>query len=140
MGVKGAKEVLTNLRQLEAKKRQARRQALVRIGTKIKADAISLTPVDTGNLRQSAYKFTEKDKFVQIGYTAEYAPWVHEMTTQALKGEPRADFGVTREGVGFGGGSGEGFYWDSGEPKFLDKAAKQNAKFIMDELAKAMKV
>lgn len=127
MGVKGANEVLTNLRQLEAKKRNARRKALTRIGLKVKADSISLTPVDTGNLRQSAYTEVDRDVKVTIGYTAAYAPFVHE-AMEKLRGAPRTS------------GTGKGFYWDGGENKFLDKAVKRNAKFIMDELAKAMKV
>lgn len=128
MAIRGVKQVLANLDQLQARKRTARRAALTRIGLKIKGDSLRLTPVDTGNLRSSSYTFVDRDQSVQIGYTSAYAPFVHENMEQSMKGQPRTS------------GTGKGFYWETGEPKFLEKAAKNNAAFILAELAKAMKV
>lgn len=102
--------------------------ALMQVGHFVKDESNALAPVDTGMLRNSAYVEMEDDRTVQVGYTAEYAAAVHEMTTQKLKGKPRADFGVTREGVGFGGGTGRGTYWETGEPKFLEKAIKKTSE------------
>lgn len=48
----------------------------------VKADALKETPVDTGNLRQSAYTevFDSPEGYsAVIGYTASYAPYVHEI-------------------------------------------------------------
>ena len=104
----------------------------------IKGESQQLTPVDFGVLRASAYYSTDINYGYargRVGYTAEYAPWVHEMPMK-LKGEPRADFGTTRSGVSFGGGSSKGYYWDSGENKFLEKAISRNTKTIIRLIAK----
>lgn len=88
-----------------------------------------LTPVDTGNLINSRYRpvieHTKGRVSGRIGYTASYAAAVHNAPGK-LKGQPRANFGVTRAGMGFGGGTGVGEYWDPmGEPKFLEKGFEQ---------------
>lgn len=87
------------------------------------------TPVDTSNLLNSRYQpqvTATKGKISGVvGYTAEYAAWVHEMSGK-LKGQPRADFGKTRDGVAFGGGTGKGNYWDPhGKPRFLAEAFEE---------------
>lgn len=97
--------------------------------------AVSITPIDRGDLRESA--FTDFEKSIHqisgtIGFNAYYAKWVHQYTGK-LKGQKRAHFGRTREGVEFGGGSLTGNYWDGGEPQFLEKAVMRNHdKFIKD--------
>ncbi len=128
MALKGVGQTIKNLEAWQAKKRTARRAALTRITLKVKGDALPMTPNDTGNLRGSAYTEVQGDKVGRIGYTAAYAPFVHENMEQKLKGQPRTS------------GSKKGSYWDSGEPKFLEKAVKNNAGFILSQLAKAMKV
>lgn len=87
------------------------------------AVASTLTPVDTGALINSQYapQIVVKPREVEghVGYTANYAEWVHE-APGTLKGLPRANFGQTAGGVGFGGGTGVGNYWDpNAEPGFL---------------------
>ena len=80
------------------------------------------TPADTGNLRNSQYRVI--DRYAgglrgRVGYTAAYALYVHQASGK-LKGQPRAHFGKTRDGVEFGGGTGVGNYWDpDGKPQFL---------------------
>lgn len=100
----------------------------------ISAQTVPMIPVDTGFLLNSEYRKVRKvgDGFEgEIGYGAEYAPYVHE-APGTLKGQPRAHFGKTREGVQFGGGTGVGNYWDpDGEPKFLEKGV---TAFVEDEL------
>ena len=91
--------------------------------------AQTMVPIDTGTLANSQYapeiEHKEGQTLGTIGYTAAYAGAVHEMPG-TLKGQPRAHFGVTREGVAFGGGSGVGNYWDpDAEPQFLTKGFKQ---------------
>lgn len=104
----------------------------------IDGNAALLTPVDTSNLINS--RFIEVKKAPdgvrgRMGYTAEYAAAVHEMSGK-LKGQPRADFGVTRSGQAFGGGTGTGSYWDpNAEPEFLRKGA-ENARADIDRVVK----
>ena len=100
----------------------------------ISANTAPMVPIDTSFLLSSEYRKVEKlfDGFVgEIGFGAEYAKWVHEMPG-TLKGQPRANFGKTREGVEFGGGTGKGNYWDpDAEPQFLAKGVEA---FIADDL------
>ena len=126
-------------------------------GLKIMNESQKLAPVDSGNLRASGYvrsasktKTPEKgftgegempnDKVpavgVEIGYYAFYAFNVHEMIGQKLKGKPRENFAKTKEGVDFGGGSGKGTYWDTGQPKFLESVVVRNVKNILEIIKK----
>ncbi|WP_026384708.1 hypothetical protein [Achromobacter xylosoxidans] len=93
------------------------------------AMAAQMTPIDTSNLVNSQYApqidVREGKVSGSVGYTAGYAAAVHEASGK-LKGKPRADFGKTRAGVAFGGGTGKGNYWDpNAEPKFLTKGFDQ---------------
>jgi len=91
----------------------------------VQAKSSAMTPVDTSTLINSMYRKVNKSVkgwTGEFGYGAEYAKWVHEMPG-TLKGKPREDFGTTKDGVSFGGGTGVGNYWDpNGEPQFLKKA------------------
>lgn len=101
------------------------------------AYADMMTPVDTSNLINSRYapQITQTDGKTSgtVGYTANYAAAVHEMPGK-LKGQPRADFGMTsnhsefgpKQRLAFGGGTGVGNYWDpDAEPGFLKKGFEQ---------------
>lgn len=92
------------------------------------ANASSMTPIDQGNLINSQGRKTYPGKNGWEGsvfYGAHYAGLVHKMSGK-LKGKPRADFGRTREGKAFGGGSHDGNYWSpDGEPQFLTKGMEQ---------------
>lgn len=98
-----------------------------------------LTPVDTSLLKNSQYRQVTHvfgATFGRVGYTAAYAAAVNAMSGK-LKGQPRADFGVTRAGVAFGGGTGVGNYWDpGGEPDFLRKGFERDGK---DDIKAAIK-
>lgn len=124
-------------------------------GLKVLALAMKLAPADTGNLRASGYirsamgtvrpdaagyraepgDETGTDRVpeigIELGFSARYSLAVHENVEQKLKGEPRADFGSTRAGVRFGGGTGKGTYWDTGEPKFLEGPILRNWRNII---------
>ncbi|EEY5789820.1 HK97 gp10 family phage protein [Escherichia coli] len=113
-------------------------------------DAAVMTPMDTSNLINSQ----SKDVRVEAGrvtgkliYSAEYALAVHNASGK-LKGQPRADFGMTsnRSDMGpqkpkaFGGGTKQGNYWDPhGEPQFLLKALKKNKDVAYDIFKKELK-
>lgn len=93
------------------------------------AMAAQMTPIDSSNLVNSQYapQIDVKEGKVSgsVGYTASYAAAVHQASGK-LKGKPREDFGKTRAGVAFGGGTGNGNYWDpNAEPKFLTKGFDQ---------------
>lgn len=121
--IQGITELLRSLRDIQAQMAMARRAALTKIGVIIKADAVRKAPVDTGNLRNSAYYEVENDK-VRIGFSAAYAAFVHENIEEKLRGQPRS------------GGTGRGNYWDSGGSKFLENAVKENQDRIIEELKK----
>lgn len=76
------------------------------------AEAAAYTPQHTSNLINSQFKAIDKQgsRIVgRVGYTAEYALWVHEAEGK-LKGQPRP----------FENGKPQGNYWDPrGEPEFL---------------------
>lgn len=90
-----------------------------------------LTPVDTSLLINSQYRQVTHvfgATFGRVGYTAAYAAAVNAASGK-LKGQPRADFGTTRSGTAFGGGTGVGNYWDpGGEPDFLRKGFERDGK------------
>ena len=103
-----------------------------------------MTPIDTSTLinSQTAPQIEVKRGKVKgsIGYTADYAAAVHEASGK-LKGEPRAHFGQTREGVMFGGGTETGRYWDpNAEPEFLKKGFEQLKPAIPALLRKLYRV
>lgn len=75
--ISGLDTVLSNLnREIQGIKDRSM-ASLIRSGLRIQRVSQQRTPVDTGNLRASA--FTRREGFnVQIGYTAAYALFVHE--------------------------------------------------------------
>lgn len=116
----------------------------------VAADAALMTPIDTSNLVNSQFKDVDLSGVRitgKIGYSAAYALYVHNASGK-LKGKPRAHFGKTsnRSAVGpqkpkeFGGGTGQGNYWDpGGEPQFLVKAMNNNKEIIKDIFSKELK-
>lgn len=109
MAIKGLPGVLAALKKAQSDMEKKKRKALNRIGVIVKADAQKMTPVDTANLRGSAYINADGSEKVLIGYTAAYAPYVHENLDA---------------------------YHKVGEAKFLEKAVKMNQDRIVEELAK----
>lgn len=116
----------------------------------IGVDAAVMTPIDTSNLINSQAKDVKAETGGVTGkliYSAKYALAVHNASGK-LKGQPRADFGMTsnRSDVGpqkpkaFGGGTQQGNYWDPhGEPQFLLKALKKNKDVAFDIFKKELK-
>lgn len=108
---------------------RAIQSAMILIG----ARAAYYTPVDTSTLLNSQFREIVANGVLitgRIGYSANYAAYVHEMSGK-LKGLPRADFGKTRAGESFGGGTGKGNYWDPhAEPRFLTKGAEEERDTI----------
>ena len=126
MAVKGAKEVKDAWTKLLGEITNGKAEEAVNAVLIDAAQfAANLTPIDTSNLIGSQFREVKvEDGKVTgtLGYTAEYAAAVHGMKG-TLKGQPRAHFGATGDGTQFGGGTGNGNYWDpNAEPGFLIKA------------------
>lgn len=88
--VMGLNKVLFNLNK-EIKGIQGRSKAgLKAAALKVKADSVRFTPIKSGNLRGSAYvdsgESTLTGPWAEIGYTAFYAPFVHEINKNYLRG------------------------------------------------------
>jgi hypothetical protein len=109
MALKGLSGVLENLKKAQLDLEKKRKTALTRIGIIVKGDAVKNAPIKWGNLRNSAFSDVDGSEKVFIGFTASYAPFVHENLEATFK---------------------------KGGPKFLEKAIQQNQSRIVDELAK----
>lgn len=137
--VKGFDEVMRNLNDQINGIKDRTMAGLLEVGLKIEARSNQRVPIDSSNLIGSSYTRKNQDGSlgVEVGYTAEYAAWVHEMISMRLKGQPRAHFGKTKKGVEFGGGTGKGTYWaPNGEAKFLEKTIRENTDLIVKIIKK----
>lgn len=77
MSLKGVLEVQNTLVAKILEIEGATKKGLLAAGLLIETESIQRTPKDIGNLRSSAYTQPTEDG-VQVGYTADYAPHVHE--------------------------------------------------------------
>lgn len=112
--LQGVDKVLKNLNKELSKIKQVERSRLYSVGLLVKNRSVSITPVKYGNLKGSAYVVMTTDAgrpAVEIGYTASYAPIVHEMP---------ASYNYTKPGTG---------------PKFLEKALKALLRTIVSYLS-----
>ena len=119
-GVKGFDEVMRNLNDQINGIKDRSMAGLLEAGLKIEARSNQRVPREYGNLAGSSYARKAQDggMAVEIGYTAEYALYVHEDLEMSLKGEARP--------------SGLGVYWGpNGENKFLEKTLRENADLIV---------
>lgn len=90
-------------------------------GLVVQGEAQRRVPREYGNLVGSAYtrKAQNDANAVEVGFTAEYAIWVHENREATLKGEERP--------------SGLGVYWGpNGEPGFLANAVRAKMRAIVN--------
>lgn len=103
----------------------------------VKLEAQKLTPVDEGNLKASAYTSVSIGSYGvvgEIGFTAEYAAWVHEMP-MVNEGTARHDRWVDGHYI-----QGKGDYWDpqgQATNKFLEKAFYNNKAIVLEIIQKA---
>lgn len=120
--VKGLDATLKNLRaRLDAVPNLAM-TGLRAGGLVVQRDAQQHVPVEHGPLRQSAFTRPARNdkmvKVVEVGFTAAYAPFVHENLQMILKGKPRP--------------SGKGVYWGpAGEARFLANAVERQKDEIV---------
>jgi hypothetical protein len=103
---------LNNVRNKTAAKGKKVEQAIKKCGLLLQTTSQKMVPVNYGVLKASAFtSFSGSgwDTKVQIGYTAYYALFVHEMVEMKLAGKPRPH--------------GRGRYWDpqgKAQAKFLE--------------------
>ena len=116
MAIKGLNNVLTNLNREIKKIEGATLKGLLAAGTFIKGESQEITPVEFGVLNNSAFSKQSGLMSVTIGYTAEYAPFVHEFPST---------FNYTKPDTG---------------NKFLEKAVKNNAPQILKIIQKRAKI
>lgn len=123
--VKGVRQVQQNLNKEIAAIKGRTVGGLLAAGLIIQADAQRRVPVEYGKLRQFAFtrKAQNNPQAVEVGFSADYAVYVHENLQQKLKGKPRP--------------SGLGVYWGpQGEPKFLERAANAKRDEVVDAVRK----
>jgi hypothetical protein len=90
--VNGVREILVNLDIKQALLLKKFEEGLVKAGLYLQKVSQEKVPVEFGNLKASAYtrkKNSGAKTEVYVGYTAEYALWVHEKVGMKLKGKPR---------------------------------------------------
>lgn len=126
--VSGINDILKNLNKEIEQIEGNTRKGLSKVGLFVKAEAVERAPVEFGTLRNSAFSQVSPNTFrghpvATIGFTAKYAPYVHEAPMK-LKGQPRP----SRKGIK----ANSGVYWQGGENKFLEKAVKLNIPEILD--------
>jgi hypothetical protein len=115
--IEGLDDLNRQLRKIAKEAPEAVHRAAFAGALVVQGEAQKKAPVEYGNLRASAY--TQKIPLgAEVGFTAEYALWVHENMEEKLRGEPRP--------------SGLGDYWNPGESKFLEKAVNENLGKIQD--------
>lgn len=124
--MKGLEQTLKNLNKKVVAIKGVTVDGLLAGGLIVQGDAQRHVPVEYGVLRQSAYtrKVRGGDSpLVEVGFSAEYAPWVHENLAMAWKGRPRR--------------SGKGVYWGpQGEARFLANAVERQTDRVVEVVAK----
>lgn len=121
--VSGVDGIVGNLRLWGEKLFKGTNQGLLLAGMRLQRESQRLVPVETGNLKASAYTKVTRQGFqltVQVGYTAAYASFVHEAVGMVLKGQPRP--------------SGRGRFWDPqgiAQAKFLEEPARRLSPDLM---------
>jgi hypothetical protein len=120
----GIEQVLRNLNHEVGRIKWRTMTGLMEAGLKVQGSAQGKVPIDTGNLRASAFtrKHETKPLAVVVGFTSAYAVFVHENLEQKLKGQPRRS------------GTRKGRYWDPqgrAGPKFLQRAVGENTRKIV---------
>lgn len=76
--VTGLNKVLGNMGRQSSEILAKQKRALKKGGLFVQRESMKLVPVRTGNLRGSAFTRQDGDNDVLVGYTANYAVFVHE--------------------------------------------------------------
>lgn len=117
MALTGLGDVIRNLNLAIAKIEGGSVRGLKKAALFIEGESNETVPQDKGILINSSFSQVDPQlKRARIGYTAKYAPFVHEMP---------ASFNYTKPGTG---------------PKFLQKAIAENQSSILSIIAKEAKI
>ncbi len=119
MAVRGLPAVLKNLNRQIAKIEGRTGKGLLAAALFVKGEAQEITPQKTGVLINSAFAssaMVNKQPVARVGYTAKYAPFVHEMPESNNFTKP-----------------------DTG-PKYLQKAVFNNQQVILNIIQKRAKI
>ena len=116
MAIKGLDNVIRNLNTAIKDIKGGTHEGLVAAGVFIKGESQEIVPVDFGILSNSAFSQAVAPMKVVVGYTAEYAPYTHEMPSST---------NWTKPGTG---------------NKFLEKAVKENIPQILKVIQKRAKI
>lgn len=114
--VTGVENVISNINSFTHKELSRIEKAVIHWARNTSNMSKKLAPSDTGNLRRTGFFDYSKDSasiYARAGFTAKYAPAVHEILNPST-GRKRTS------------GSKRGFYWDVGQPKFLEIPARKN--------------
>jgi len=160
MAVKGMDAMMRKLNREIAGIEGRTREGLQLAAMHVESESVPMAPVDTGNLRGSAFTDITAPKarpiVARVGYTAEYAAYVHEMvrkfdvgpqqdrSTAPLVG-PRKPRGYTfvgpkRPGVKRAAGP-KHVPWAPGTgPKFLQRAISENVAEVLNIIRQRAKI
>lgn len=133
----GTKQVIANIRQKTVRMQAGYVTGLKLAGLFLQRESQKLVPVDTGNLKASAFTRASGIGFkakVTVGYTAAYAIYVHENQEMKLKGQPRPNDGV---------GGKRSRYWDPqgrAQNDFLAQPARTRAVEMRAIIAKSIRL
>ncbi len=135
--IKGVQEVIRKLKENHEKIGKGIERGLLKAALRLQRESAKLVPVDTGNLKTSI--FTRKVKgegyttVMRVGYTANYALYVHELVEMKLQGQLRP----AREG------KYRGHYWDPqgrAQAKFLEEPARRLAPELRKDITSEAKL
>jgi len=133
--VTGLPQVLANLDKRKKDLAEGLNRGLRLAGLKVQRESQQVVPVNTGNLKASAFTRAEGEGWktnVMVGYTAAYALFVHENVEMKLKGLPRPTTAA---------GTSQGSYWDPpgrGQAKFLEEPARRLGPELIAIIKKEM--
>jgi hypothetical protein len=139
--VEGVKEAVNELKSVHSSMGNAAERGLKRAGLRLQRESMKEVPVDTGNLRSSAWSRKIEgsgfDAVVGVGYTASYALRVHENVDKAHGQEYNEKYAQEiGKGIMSSRGAGQ-------KAKFLEDPAKRLAdalgKMVAAEISKAIK-
>lgn len=123
----GVGKAVSELNHIIREKRKLVLAGMKEAGLLVQRNAQKRVPVEQGKLRASAYTRNAMDRSfgVEVGFSAEYALWVHE-NIEVNAGKKRS--------------SGRGVYWGpAGEPKFLEKAFNDIKPEIPEIIARRLR-
>lgn len=139
----GLKNILKNMAKEQALLGIRFAAGLKAAGLLLQGASMKLAPVDSGNLKASAFTRAKGVGFattVTVGYTAGYALFVHELVEMKLKGKPRGKKKRKNRGKII---VSKGLYWDPqgrAQAKFLEEPSRTKLPEMLLMIKKFAKI